>query len=403
MNRGQLFVGLITTLITFSGELLVDAEDLTIPTNLGRGADVEIRESQKNQEFGSGLYLGTNRGASDELGTRVGTKSFDGTFIGTLSSAQYMKFDISQLPVSSDSFWNGTKVWFRAFTRNQGNWRAWYDEPAAGIGLTEFSWRLRALDPHGTYDTLQTDQNGNPYFASMYKYDWDEGDSSSQSGITAYNAPGRKPFCITNACESGLGNTLGFYDEFDLDPNVIDLGSVPMPEFDIVGTTLPQLYPLTYEDPNGDLTQLVKDARDAGLNVITVITHSGADGTNVALNPSAFYGRNQLIVPKERTTVIEPDDNIVGKYSPQLIVVSDPLPGDFNFDGTVDAADYTVWRDGLGTTYTAADYQIWRDNYGDIATNPTAVNAPEPSTLTLSTLACIGLVGRRSRSQATAA
>ena len=28
---------------------------------------------------------------------------------------------------------------------------------------------------------------------------------------------------------------------------------------------------------------------------------------------------------------------------------SDSLAGDFNGDGTVDAADYTVWRDGLGT------------------------------------------------------
>ncbi len=28
------------------------------------------------------------------------------------------------------------------------------------------------------------------------------------------------------------------------------------------------------------------------------------------------------------------------------------LDGDYNLDGTVDAADYTVWRDGLGTTFT---------------------------------------------------
>ncbi len=38
--------------------------------------------------------------------------------------------------------------------------------------------------------------------------------------------------------------------------------------------------------------------------------------------------------------------------------------GDYNGDGVVDAADYTVWRDGLGTTYVEADYDVWKTNYG---------------------------------------
>src|SRR5262249_15044183 len=40
------------------------------------------------------------------------------------------------------------------------------------------------------------------------------------------------------------------------------------------------------------------------------------------------------------------------------------LPGDFNYDGTVDAADYVVWRKGLGTTYTQSDYDTWRSHFG---------------------------------------
>lgn len=40
--------------------------------------------------------------------------------------------------------------------------------------------------------------------------------------------------------------------------------------------------------------------------------------------------------------------------------------GDYNGNGNVDAADYTAWRDGLGTTYTQADYNVWRDNYGAV-------------------------------------
>lgn len=44
-------------------------------------------------------------------------------------------------------------------------------------------------------------------------------------------------------------------------------------------------------------------------------------------------------------------------------------PGDFSGNGVVDAADYTVWRNGLGTTYGQADYDVWADNYGANGSN----------------------------------
>lgn len=40
------------------------------------------------------------------------------------------------------------------------------------------------------------------------------------------------------------------------------------------------------------------------------------------------------------------------------------LAGDFNEDGTVDARDYTVWRDGLGWVYDQDDYTDWVNNFG---------------------------------------
>lgn len=67
---------------------------------------------------------------------------------------------------------------------------------------------------------------------------------------------------------------------------------------------------------------------------------------------------------------------------PRLIISFSPpgLLGDFNDDGLVDAADYTTWRDGLGTTYTPADYAVWKDNYGNSATSNSST-VPEPTTL----------------------
>jgi hypothetical protein len=53
-----------------------------------------------------------------------------------------------------------------------------------------------------------------------------------------------------------------------------------------------------------------------------------------------------------------------------------PLPGDYNFNGTVDAADYTVWRNTLGSmndlradgdgdgTVQPADYGFWKSRFG---------------------------------------
>ncbi|QDT69725.1 hypothetical protein MalM25_26650 [Planctomycetes bacterium MalM25] len=70
------------------------------------------------------------------------------------------------------------------------------------------------------------------------------------------------------------------------------------------------------------------------------------------------------------------------------------LTGDFNNDGAVDAADYTVWRDGLGVTFDDTDYVLWKSNYGATLTSP-AVSVPEPSTLLL--MAFLGLSVSRVR------
>jgi probable HAF family extracellular repeat protein len=65
------------------------------------------------------------------------------------------------------------------------------------------------------------------------------------------------------------------------------------------------------------------------------------------------------------------------------------LPGDFNSDGTVGAADYIAWREGLGTTYTQDDLNLWRANFGatlglsgSSATTPSS-SIPEPTSALL--------------------
>jgi hypothetical protein len=77
------------------------------------------------------------------------------------------------------------------------------------------------------------------------------------------------------------------------------------------------------------------------------------------------------------------------------------LPGDYNEDGTVNAADYAVWRDGGSPDDTIAGYNLWKANFGNSgggagasAAALDAVAAPEPSTVALAVfvaMAC-GLV-----------
>jgi hypothetical protein len=71
------------------------------------------------------------------------------------------------------------------------------------------------------------------------------------------------------------------------------------------------------------------------------------------------------------------------------------IPGDFNTDGIVDAADYAVWRKGLGTTYSQNDYGVWRGHFGTSlgsgaalpSAEPLSADVPEPATLMLMILA----------------
>lgn len=86
---------------------------------------------------------------------------------------------------------------------------------------------------------------------------------------------------------------------------------------------------------------------------------------------------------------------------------------DFNGDGVVDAADYTVWRDNLGLLtgatlldgdadgdgdVDAADYSLWRQGFGTSAASAVmAGQVPEPGAAAISLLAALMCVALRSR------
>jgi hypothetical protein len=80
-----------------------------------------------------------------------------------------------------------------------------------------------------------------------------------------------------------------------------------------------------------------------------------------------------------------------------FVLISDGLPGDFNHDHIVDAADFTVWRDSLGQTGNLAadanednvvdnkDYDLWVSNFGRSETSGSGsvASVPEPTGIVL--------------------
>lgn len=95
----------------------------------------------------------------------------------------------------------------------------------------------------------------------------------------------------------------------------------------------------------------------------------------------------------------------------KLLPFVDPgsgVTGDYNVDGVVDAADYTVWRDHLGEVYLPnrdpaatgpigdADYQVWVAIYGSSATTSAGNSVPEPTAALLCLLGvAVGVTHRK--------
>ena len=77
--------------------------------------------------------------------------------------------------------------------------------------------------------------------------------------------------------------------------------------------------------------------------------------------------------------------------------------GDYNQNGVVDAADYVMWRKGLGTTYTQTDYDVSRTNFGQTigsggalpSADPLSIAVPEPVAWVMLLTGTLAIFSRR--------
>lgn len=108
------------------------------------------------------------------------------------------------------------------------------------------------------------------------------------------------------------------------------------------------------------------------------------------------------------------DEGLPGASSLELMTLTltgmvEMQAGDYNADGIVDAADYTIWRDSLASTTNLAadgnensvidigDYDVWRANFGGTSGSGASANGavPEPATLVLLIVGMVAFIVRR--------
>ena len=143
------------------------------------------------------------------------------------------------------------------------------------------------------------------------------------------------------------------------------------------------------------------------------LTILAANGTTILastnVNPAGVAESiTNLLLPAAGTyyaEVTEGTENTIQLYELGLTAtaMATILPGDYNHNGVVDAADYAIWRNTQGQSVTpgsgadgngdgvitAADFDVWRSHFGQTSGSGSALAAskmaavPEPNAVLL--------------------
>ena len=180
-------------------------------------------------------------------------------------------------------------------------------------------------------------------------------------------------------------------------------------------------------DPTTGLEQILRSGQDflgstiAGLNLAGDFYTAALSASSRQAPDADFSGLNNLGQVAFVFSLANGNSGIA-LWSPEFV----GLPGDYNSDGVVDAADYTVWRNHLNQSFTLdnenpdaatpglvdqEDYLFWKSNYGNssgggsistITSGSGGLVVPEPTTPLLACFASLVLAfirnGRRLRS-----
>jgi hypothetical protein len=167
-------------------------------------------------------------------------------------------------------------------------------------------------------------------------------------------------------------------------------GNTPLGVNQIVGSQLPiGVDPFCcggFGTSSGALQRMDGLKFDAGFNADYYLTFTNGDEGVGPLNPDTTHQTQFWAVSAHYADLTQGQNGAVVAAGYQLAPNGQPkvlrFPGDYNHDGLVNAADYTVWRDHLGQTVAkgtgadadgstvvdAPDYAIWAARYGNDTT-----------------------------------
>jgi hypothetical protein len=281
-----------------------------VTTNMN-GADAEVREDSGDVNINTnpvwgpiGAPQGVNRGTNTELATRALDTTIPPpplTPAGNNTSAMYLKFDISDANgVTNTLLGLSNRVKLQMTTRNsaQQRWnrvhapRPYYGSLPADDTNPEFV-AFRS-DP-ANYERVKFNVFGLTNFAHP-RYDWSESGVAAtwnpatsptygpEGSITWYNAPGITPDSrLTGAQDQGKYN---FNSDLTLlgkaileDPGLPSAIPPPYPNIRGTGSAAHCVGCISFdfEDTDGNLHQLIEDARAAGQTHITLVVAFGLD------------------------------------------------------------------------------------------------------------------------------
>lgn len=183
---------------------------------------------------------------------------------------------------------------------------------------------------------------------------------------------------------------------FDLTLDFADLDAMAANYY-----TLPGVGPVTWL--GGDFASIdpnyVFDAPDV----------NRVDEVDLAVIANAWVNTLGLAAPSESQLAARYSGDFLADAIAAFEAAGNPLLGDYDRDGDVDADDYTAWRFAYGQTgaglaadgnndgrVDAADYTLWRDNLG---AGGGSAAVPEPTGALLAAAAALLAVGRTRRGE----
>lgn len=150
---------------------------------------------------------------------------------------------------------------------------------------------------------------------------------------------------------------------------------------------------------------------ESDFTTVTIPLGTGTESNNVTTfgftnggDNIQNFGLSQLQIQVDADNTVDGLAIEIARFS---IVNLFAIDGDFNADGVVDAADYTVYRDNFGGdeevlrgagdgsgTVDAGDLTVWRDNFGAVK-GASAAAVPEPTTVAALLLSAVMVVAHR--------